>query len=201
VSAVKAVKAVKAAASVAAVVVAGCIAHSSYMMQAELTSAAIEPTASTAVVTFIRPSRYSTTNEPTILDESGRFVGECDASSKFSVAVAPGHHVFVVWAENSDALVADVAPGKHYFVEVSPTEGWTSARFHLIALTPRSPKWDRRPEWLARTQTLVPTGGGDAWIESRKADALERVRRGMDHLRGYDAVDLAKRTIRPDDGI
>ena len=65
-------------------------------------------------------------------------VGECDPATKFSVAVSPGHHVFVIWSENSDALVADLLPNKHYFVEVSPTEGWTSSRVHLIALTPRT---------------------------------------------------------------
>jgi len=29
-----------------------------------------------------------------------------------------GRHTFVSWAENTDALVADLLPGKIYFVEV-----------------------------------------------------------------------------------
>ena len=177
-----------------------CAAHSSYMAET-LTSASVAPDATTAVVTFIRPSRYAMLQVPTILDEHAHFVGECDAASKFSIAVSPGRHVFVVWAENADALVADLAPGKRYFVEVSPTEGWTSARVHLIALTPRSKKWPEREAWLAGTKTLVPSGGGAAYVESRHEAATERVRRGFEHLRRYDAVDLEKRTIRADDGI
>jgi len=182
------------------VLLTACVGHSSYMTEATLTSARVEPDTQSAVVTFIRPSRFAVTLVPTILDENASFLGACDATSKFSVSLAPGHHVFVVWAENSDALAADLAPGKHYYVEVSGTEGWTSARFHLIALTPRSKKWHELDRWLGETTTLVPLAAGRTYVDSRRDAAMERVRRGMEHLRSYDTVDLEKRTIRADDG-
>jgi len=184
-----------------AVFAAGCAARSSYMVETTVTSAQIQPSAEMAVVTFIRPSRYALLMSPAILDENAHFLGACEARSRFSVAMRPGHHVFVVWAENADAIVADLAPGKHYFVEVSPTEGWTSARVHLIALTPHGKKWRGLAGWLRRTTTLVPSAAGETYIESRKDAARERVRRAMEHLRDYDAVDLEKRTLHPDDGI
>lgn len=184
-----------------ALFVVGCAAHSSYMLETTVTSAQIQPSAEMAVVTFIRPSRYALLMSPAILDENAHFLGASEARSKFTVAMRPGRHIFVVWAENSDAIVADLAPGKHYYVEVSPTEGWTSARVHLIALTPRGKKWRDLDGWLRRTTTLVPSAAGETYIESRKDAARERVRRGMEHLRDYDAVDLEKRTLHADDGI
>ena len=187
--------------SVAALGVAGCAARSSYMVEATVTSAQIQPSTETALVTFIRPSRYALLMSPAILDENAHFLGASEARSKFTVAMRPGHHVFVVWAENSDAIVADLAPGKRYFIEVSPTEGWTSARVHLIALTPHGKKWRDLDGWLERTTTLVPSAAGETYVESRKAAARDRVRRGMEHLRGYGAVDLETRTLHADDGI
>jgi len=179
----------------------GCVIHSSYM-SAGPASAVPEPSPNTAVVTFIRPSHFASTIVTTILDENAHFVGGSESESQFTVAVSPGHHVFVVWAENTDGLVADVLAGKHYFVEVSLTAAWLSARGHLIALTPHSPRWHDLQEWRASNTILIPNHEtGEAYVESRKADAVERVQRAMEHLSQYDAVDMEKRTIRPDDGI
>ena len=66
---------------VLALFVAGCPAHSSYMVEATLTSAQLEPSAETAIVTFIRPSRYATLMSPAILDENASFVGAGSRSS------------------------------------------------------------------------------------------------------------------------
>lgn len=63
------------------------------------------------------------------------------AKREFAVALPAGRHVLVVWAENTEALLADLAPGRTYFVEVSMKMGFWSARAHLYGITPRSPSW------------------------------------------------------------
>jgi hypothetical protein len=38
------------------------------------------------------------------------------------------------------------------------------------------------------------------YVSSRAADVQERLRRGLEHLKGYDAAELAERTINAADG-
>ena len=178
----------------------GCSYASPYMRPAQPGLPAATPDA--ARVVFVRPSGMAFAVGVTILDGAGRFLGDLPAQSHFSVAVPPGPHLFLAWAENTAAVRAELAPGRTYFVEVSPRPGFWSMRIQLLALTPRHPKWRERPEWIRRTQRLVPDRpAGQAEMNRRAEDRAERLRRAREILGEYDARELAERTLTPDDGV
>src|SRR5687767_7550767 len=74
------------------------------------------------LVVFVRPSGWGG-GHADVLDENGRFVGRAFAAAHWAVAAPPGQRVFVIWAENTDAVQIDVAAGRIYFVEVAITPG------------------------------------------------------------------------------
>jgi hypothetical protein len=155
-----------------------------------------------ATIVFIRPSSYAAGLVVTILDDGGRFVGDALASSYFVHRARPGEHTFIGWAENTSALSANVEAGKIYFVEVEVKLGALSARAHLKALTPRSERWAERDGWLEDARELeVDEVGGQAYLDSRREDVEERIRRGREALIRYSPAELAERTLAPNDGI
>ena len=155
-----------------------------------------------ALVVFVRPSRYAWGLSANILDEQGHFLGDSPASGHFTALLPPGHHMFVVWAENTDAIDAELAPGKIYFVEVAPTMGWLSAQMHLVAIKQSSPNFAHRDEWMrATSQWVVDGSGGQANLDQRSADVQERLRRAQEHLQNYSGDERELHTLRATDGI
>jgi len=159
--------------------------------------------ADAAAIVFVRPSKLAFAVSANIIDEQAHFIGDIPAAGHFSAMVAPGHHVFVIWAENTDALVADLLPGKIYFVEVEVGWGALSAHFHLKAIKPAQPNWAERDQWMiSTTQYSADQMGGQANLYRKGSEAVqERLRRGMEHLSKYMGADLDSRTLAPGDGI
>jgi hypothetical protein len=182
------------------VLLGGCAARSRYMQPVPAT-AVLQPPPGQALVVFVRPSSFARSMRFTVLTSRGQFLGDSLPSSHFAVALPPGQHVFLVWAENTGALRAELAPGRIYYVEVSAKMGFGSARAHLLAITPRHARWARLPEWLRDTRRLQPNmATGQAYLNSRSADTAERIRRAMEHLTKYTPAELAERTIVAADG-
>ncbi len=155
-----------------------------------------------ALVVFVRPSKYAFGISANILDEQGHFLGDSPAAGHFIAALPPGHHTFVVWAENTDVIDAELAPGKIYFVEVAPTMGWMSAQVHLLAIKPSSANFMHRDEWMrATSQWAVDGNGGQANLDQRSDDVRERLRRAQEHLQKYTADQREQHTLRAQDGI
>ncbi len=155
-----------------------------------------------ALVVFLRPSGYGRGVATTILDDRGAFLGDSIGETQFAVAVPPGQHVFLSWAENTAPLQGNFLPGHVYYVEVSPRMGWWSTRIQMLALTPRSEHWSRVSEWLRETTQLVPdAAAGQAYLNGRANDVAERIRRARERLTQLDAEELADRTFLPQDGV
>lgn len=155
-----------------------------------------------AMVVFIRPSSFGGALAFTVLDEKANFLGKATPSSNFAVMVDPGPHIFTVWAENSDGLKADLAPGKTYFIEVQVKMGAMSARSSLVAIKPSVESWQKRGTWMAETKPMTTDFvNGQAMIDARKADAVERVRRAQEHFGQYNAEQMGQRTLAAADGI
>lgn len=183
-----------------AIAAGGCSYSSPYMRPSQA-GYPMAP-ADAAQVVFVRPSAMGFALGVTLLDGSGRFLGDLPAESHFAVAVPPGQHLFFAWAENTAAIRADLAPGRTYFVEVSPRPGFLSMRIQLLALTPRHPKWRERGAWIRETQHLIADRtAGQAEMNRRAEDRAERLRRAREILRKYDPTELAERTLTPDDGV
>jgi len=184
-----------------AVSVAACTATSDYMMQPRVPVALVAPP-DAALVVFLRPSGYGRAVATTILDDSGRFLGDSIGETQFAVSLPPGKHVFLSWAENTAPLRADLLPGRVYYVEVSPRMGFWSTRVQLIALTPRSEHWSYVSEWLRDTTQLIPNGSaGQAYLNGRAEDVAERIRRARERLTQLDPQELDERTLLPEDGV
>jgi len=180
----------------------GCGASARYMLKNESPQPMAAPP-DKALVVFVRPSNYAFAVSANILDEGGRFVGDAVAGGNFAVALPPGQHTFVSWAENTDALVANLAPGKIYFVEVYVTMGAFSAHFHMRAIKPSSANWSKRDQWMAGTsQYRVDFQAGNAALSEKGADKIqERLRRGQEHMTKYDERDRFERTLDLGDGV
>jgi hypothetical protein len=156
-----------------------------------------------AVVVFVRPSNIAWAIAANILDENGRFLGDMPAKGHFSVAVPPGPHMFVIWAENTDALSATLLPGRIYFVEVYPSMGGWSAHMHFRAIKPSLPSWMEKDGWMVGTTQYVPdqAGGQANLVEKGQQAVQERLRRGREHLTLYQGADLDAHTLGEADGL
>ena len=184
-----------------ALTTAGCFSASSDYMRPVASPQSVKPVADQATVVFVRPSGFGGALKQTILDGKGQFLGDSLPSSRFAVKMPPGEHTFIVWAENTNAVKANLAAGKVYFVEVSLSMGALSARADLIPVKPGSEAWNDLDEWLADTEVFEPdTAGGQAYLSERKEDVDERIKRAQEHLAKYEGEDLALHTMAPGDG-
>jgi hypothetical protein len=156
-----------------------------------------------AMVVFIRPSIYAWAVTADVMDEAGRFVGRMVPNGNFAVNMAPGRHMFTIWAENTDVLTVDVAAGHIYFVESYLTPGMFSAQFHLRAIKPALPNWAARDQWMQRTRMFtVDQAAGQARLNAHGAGAIqERLRRAEEHYAKYGPDEQFTRSITPGDGI
>jgi hypothetical protein len=158
-----------------------------------------------AVVVFVRPSDARADTEVIVVDDGeagggARFLGQSQASSFFAVTVAPGEHRFLAWANDAAGLRATLAPGKRYYVEVAVDFGIPS-HTRLSAVGPSRKSWRKLPEWLGGSAALVPDEGrGQACLALESKRLAEWVTRSRAALAGYDASDLAERTLAAGDG-
>ena len=160
----------------------------------------IEP--NSATVFFVRPSDYGGGMKNIIIDERGRFLGECWGQTYFVVKVPPGEHLFISWGEATPAIRATLNPGMVYFVEVGITMGVWTARSRLLAMGPQRKNWDKIPQWLAESAPLVPNeAAGQAYLAERRQDVQELIQKGMASYAGYDAEGIQQRTLLPTDGV
>jgi hypothetical protein len=181
---------------------AGCASSARYMMEVQAPRPIVGQ-ADAATVVFVRPSKLGFAVSANIIDEQARFLGDIPAKGHFITVVAPGHHTFVIWAENTDALAADLLPGRIYFVEVYVTPGALSAHLHLKAIKPNLPNWAERDRWMMSTQQYaVDQAAGQSNLYRKGAEAVqERLRRGLEHLSKYAGPAIDERTLAASDGL
>jgi hypothetical protein len=137
----------------------------------------------------------------TILDDQGRFVGQVPNQGYLQHVTDPGRYRYLLWAENTAALDAEVAAGKTYFVLVDVRMGWWSARGHLLAIKPGSEEWKEIDEWLARTWEWDQDPAlARKWEEDKREGIENQIQRGREIWAKYGAEEKAERTLRPEDG-
>lgn len=180
----------------------GCASGGSAYMTEVDTPQPLHAVVDMATVVFIRPSARPSDLRTTILD-GGAFLGDSLPGSHFVTLVSPGQHVFIAWAESTDAVRATLEKGKVYFVEVASKRaaGALAERVQLLALTPRSAHWALVDKWLLKTKELVANvEAGQRELAAHPEDVKERLRRANDAITGYNEDELAERTLTPDDG-
>lgn len=179
---------------------AGCAGSSKYMTRDE-TPDAIEPQPGKALIAFVRPSGFGYAVTFTVFDDQGNFVGQVPAKGHVLHQATPGRHRYLIWAENTAVLDAEVAAGKTYIVEVAAAMGAWAARGHLLPVKRGSEKWDKALEWVRETDEWdVDPALAQQW-KAEKGPGLEKqFQRGKEMWAKYDAEEKERRTMRPDDG-
>jgi len=152
-----------------------------------------------ATVVFVRPSWFAAAVDHILIDESGRFLGESQAQSRFAATLTPGHHTLILWvpAGNTDAVDATLAAGQTYYVEVVPT----MVNDRLIAIHPASPEWSELPAWLSSTRPIdADAAAGQASLDKHPTRVRDRVRRGLERIARYTRPEeLLEHTLHPTD--
>jgi hypothetical protein len=182
------------------VLLAGCAGSSRYMTKDE-TPDAIEPQAGQALIVFVRPSGAAYAMEFSVIDDKGNYIGQVPAKGHVLHAAAPGRHTYIVWAENTAVLDAEVAAGKTYIVEVAPRMGMWAARAHLLPVKRGSEDWDEAMEWVKETaQWDVDPALAKQWKDHKREGLEKQLQRAKEMWAKYDDEDKEKRTMRPADG-
>jgi hypothetical protein len=158
--------------------------------------------AGNATVVFVRPTSYAGRVKHIVMDQKGRFLGECWGETYFSVKMPPGQYTFISWSEGTPALQATLAAGKVYYVEVGVTIGAWAARARLFGLGPQRENWAEVPEWLGKSTMLVPNEeAGQAHFATIQDRVNEVIQKGLANWAEYDAEARAKRSLTPADGV
>lgn len=163
----------------------------SYMMHVDSPGVAIQPSATEAVVVFVRPGAGA---PELVLDSTRHFYGNAMSGSYFAVRVPAGDHIFVLWSDTTYGFKARLVAGKTYFAGIRLT------RATFEGLTPRSEGWAALPGALKTTVQYIPDQkGGQAYVDSRGADANARI---AEVTKIFDALPAdAPPAISPDDGL
>lgn len=167
----------------------------------EVARPSLKPDPSFATVVFLRPSTAAPNTLVTLVDGSGRFLGESESSSCFATKVEPGKHLFVGWAANTTALSAELEAGKVYYVEVVLRLGSLSSRANLFAVKRTREEAAQVGEWLKDCTFFEPDQvAGQAWLTAHETERVDRVRKAEELVARFTEEDRKRRALRSDDG-
>lgn len=179
----------------------GCAISSSYMTQL-VEPQQIQADPESATVVFVRPSGYAGRNKSIILDQEGRFIGECWGQTYFAARITPGEHMFFAWSEGTPTLMATVEAGKIYYVEVAMTLGAWGSRARLFAIGPERSTWVDLPTWLGKSTMLtLNEAAGQTLTLNRRKRILKIIQKGKNNYFKYAPAEKKRRTLRLDDGV
>ena len=163
----------------------------------------LTPPAGFAHVVVLRNSDKGYNVNFAILDQDVQYHGDAVAGYYFITPVKPGRHMFVSWAENTDAVQIDAEEGKTYFVRCRATWGAWSSGADLLAIKPGTEAWHDLPGWLARAEYMtVDRETAHASLMERKPDAtVNRVERGKKWWEEMSDEKRVRRTLIGADGV
>ena len=182
---------------VLAALAAGCGGPSSRWMTRGTTGLAA-PAPQMARVVFIGRCGGS---RMTVVDGTGRFLGQCAGDSWWAVDLPPGELDIVAWSENVELVHATLAPGRTYHVILQQRMGAWRARVELEAFTPRHGEWQHLAEWTTPDHRMdVDLAGGDEEVHREPGAVENRVDQGRQQWAQWSEQDRARRTLAAEDG-
>ena len=151
------------------------------------------PTPETAVVHFIRPTRFGGAIKFGIWD-SDKFVGILEGAYRMPYETAPGEHVFLAQAENWSIVKATLKPGHNYFILGRVTPGVWRARVECDPICKGDKvRQDEIDNWMARLPARTVRPEAVEAYESRRIrkvrEILKRVESGKAKARVMTAED------------
>jgi hypothetical protein len=190
----------------AALLFTGC-ASNKMVDRADQTTAV--PAADQAQVIFMRPSAFGGAIQAAVFDVSSmdsEFIGIVSTGTQISHMVDPGHHVFMVVSEAADFLEADLVGGKTYYAMVNARMGAWKARFSMFPVRNGGAgnyQYDSEQfqGWLKKMRFVENTPESIAWFQANEADIKDKQSRYWEVWQQKTDVDLAERTLSPEDGV
>lgn len=125
----------------------------------------VRPTATTALVMFVRPSRYFGKVIGSALYDGDTFLGLLTNNTVFALQASPGPHTFMLLSGQPAApafLTAELQAARTYYVQIAPRSKWTRPPFHLLPMDPATE--DRRIRaWLGKAVMLKVDDQARRW--------------------------------------
>ena len=147
----------------------GC---TSSAMQRSTTQAALEPTADTAVVIFMRTALLGGGIQSVVYDTTtseNKFIGIVSQGMKVCYRTTPGEHMFMVASEAADFMKATLDANKTYYVKVEPRMGAWRARFSLDPIRGEDLTEDRIASLKTSCTLYDNTPRSQAWATNNAA--------------------------------
>jgi hypothetical protein len=186
---------------VLATALTACGGSSHLMAEAPQPVQPLAPSQNAATVVFMRPSGLGFAINFTIVDQSGRFVGEAVAESHFAVTVPPGEYLFIADAENTDVVHANLAPGLIYYINVAAQMGALSAGVNMDPVKPTEPEWREIPKSLAESKRLIAMlSSGQTELNSDPSKLRKMVDDGKRKWAEFSPAEKAMHALELGDG-
>jgi hypothetical protein len=180
-------------------ILASCAGSSRYMVLDETPDSAV-PAPGEAMIIFVRPSGMASGQSFTVLDGGGNFIGQLPSKGHVKHSTPPGHYRFLIWAENTETMEADVAADKTYYVEVATRMGWWSSRSHLFPVKQGTSEWDDVLEWVADTREWDRAPEATAeWVAAKQSGIESQLQEAEETWAGYDDEEKERRTLQVTD--
>lgn len=186
--------------------IAGCASNP---MQVSDSQTVAEPSPDEAQVVFLRSSFVGSAISASLYDVTDgdtKFIGIINNGTKVIHETEPGDHVFMVVSEAADFMEAELGPGKTYYSIVTPRMGAWKARFSLWPIrndgtgeyNTASGDFNR---WMNGTTLVVNSPESLQWFENNKTSVMTKQREYWEVWQQKSGEDIAKRTLRPEDGL
>ncbi len=179
---------------------AGCAGSSGYMQKVDSPNSHTPP-AGKSMLVFVRTSGMGWAIDFTVIDEKGDLVGVVPAKGNVKHVTEPGKQRYLVWAENIEALDADLAPDKTYYVKLPVNMGWVAARTDMWPIKQGSDDWEDVANWVdASTEWARDEELAAKWMTKKGEASRGYGARFDDYWDEYSEKEKEERTLKPADG-
>jgi hypothetical protein len=167
------------------------------------------PEAGKAMVVFMRPSSFGGAIQSSVYDthkQGDKFIGIVSAKTRIAYQADPGDHLFMVYGENLDFMIAHLDAGKTYYALVSPRMGVLKARFSLLPIHNRADaKYNTQSadfrKWMDETSWVEVTPQAEQWYAKHAAEIDRQKVYYMKRWNSGDAQQHAELTLPASDGL
>jgi hypothetical protein len=175
-----------------------CGGPSGYMKP---TASLATPDATSAVVRFMRPSRFVGAARDFAILDGEKAIGTLSNGSQFGYVTTPGKHLFItpgLGSRGAYFLEADLVPGKTYYVFVRGQSDAGVVRVFLIPITRSTEQWNEVPTY---EKDLTPREPDRANLEAWNAQHNEEIKRLLLSYNEQWKQEHPGAKIAPEDGV
>jgi hypothetical protein len=166
------------------------------------TASLATPDATSAVVRFLRPSRFVGSARDYALLDGDHAIGALSNGAQFGYVTTPGKHLFIAPGFGTVGpyfLEAELAPGKIYYVLVSSyQEDASTRRVLLTPLTSGADQWKEVPTYEKDLTRLEPDR---ATLEAWSVQHRDEIKRLILNYNDQWKREHPGAKIAPEDGV